>query len=233
MAVLYLLPAYLGETSPKDIFSPREIELLHTLKFFVAENQKSARKFIKFLCPDIIQSELSISILDKRTTEKELDYLSQPLKNGEDVGLISEAGLPCIADPGNILVSWCHRHDIRVVPITGPSSIILALIASGLNGQNFAFNGYLPIDSYERKKTIVNLEKVSRNQGSAQIFMETPYRNQALFDDLIKYLNPKTSLCIATNVTLPNESIKTLYCKDWKAKKPNFHKEPTIFIVQA
>lgn len=233
MAVLYLLPAYLGETSPKDIFSPREIELLHTLKFFVAENQKSARKFIKFLCPDIIQSELSISILDKRTTEEELEYLSLPLKNGEDVGLISEAGLPCIADPGNILVSWCHRYDIRVVPITGPSSIILALIASGLNGQNFAFNGYLPIDSNERKKTIVNLEKVSRNQGSAQIFMETPYRNQALFDDLIKYLNPKTSLCIATNVTLPNESIKTLYCKDWKAKKPNFHKEPTIFIVQA
>jgi 16S rRNA (cytidine1402-2'-O)-methyltransferase len=233
MSVLYLLPSYLGETSPKDIFSPKEIELLKTLKFFVAENQKSARKFVKYLCPEIPQSDLNFSILNKRTTEEELEYLSQPLKNGEDIGLISEAGLPCIADPGNILVSWCHRHDIRVVPINGPSSIILALIASGLNGQNFTFNGYLPIDSYERKKAILNLEKISRNQGYSQIFMETPYRNQALFDDLIKYLSPKTYLCIATNVTLPNETIKTLFCKDWKSKKPNFHKYPTIFIVQA
>lgn len=233
MAILYLLPAYLGETSPKDIFSLKEIDLLKEIKFFVAENQKSARKFVKFLCPEITQSELSFSILDKRTSEKELEYLSKPLKEGKDIGLISEAGLPCIADPGNLLVSWCHRNDIRVIPITGPSSIILALIASGLNGQNFAFNGYLPIDAGERKKAILNLEKISKTNGSSQIFMETPYRNQSLFDHLIKYLNPNTFLCIATNVTLPNESIRTLYCKEWRTKKPKFHKEPTIFIIQS
>ena len=204
MAILYLLPAYLGETSPKDIFSLKEIDLLKEIKFFVAENQKSARKFVKFLCPEITQSELSFSILDKRTSEKELEYLSKPLKEGKDI-----------------------------IPITGPSSIILALIASGLNGQNFAFNGYLPIDAGERKKAILNLEKISKTNGSSQIFMETPYRNQSLFDNLIKYLNPNTFLCIATNVTLPNESIRTLYCKEWRTKKPKFHKEPTIFIIQS
>jgi 16S rRNA (cytidine1402-2'-O)-methyltransferase len=233
MAALYLLPAYLGETSPKEIFSEQEINIIKQLKFFVAENEKTARKFIKFLCPDIVQGELSISIINKRTTEHEIEELSRPLQEGNKVGLISEAGLPCIADPGNLLVAWCHRRDIKVVPVNGPSSIILALIASGLNGQNFTFNGYLPIDSLQRKKSIQNLEITSRTHNSSQIFMETPYRNQSLFDDLLKYLHPSTRICVATHITLPDESIRTLICKDWKNKKPDFHKKPTIFIMQA
>ncbi len=232
MATLYLLPAYLGETSPKDIFSQQETDLLKELKFFVAENEKTARRFIKFLCPEVTQSELSFSILDKRTAEQGIEEIAQPLKEGKDIGLISEAGLPCIADPGNLLVVWCHRNNVKVVPINGPSSIILALIASGLNGQHFTFNGYLPIDSAQRKKVIQNLESVSRSDKSAQIFMETPYRNQALFDDLLKYLHPSTQLCVATHITLPDEAIRTFSVKDWKGKKPDFHKKPTIFIVQ-
>ncbi len=233
MASLYLLPAYLGETSSKDIFPQQETDLLKELKFFVAENEKTARRFIKFLCPEVTQSELSFSILDKRTTEQEIEEIAQPLKEGKDVGLISEAGLPCIADPGNLLVAWCHRNAIKVVPVNGPSSIILALIASGLNGQNFAFSGYLPIDSAQRKKAVQNLESVSRADKSAQLFMETPYRNQALFEDLLKYLHPSTQLCIATHITLPYESIITFSVKEWKGKKPDFHKKPTIFIIQA
>ena len=233
MSTLYLLPAYLGETSPQEIFSEQERILLKELTHFVAENEKTARRFIKFLCPDVVQSELSFSILDKRTEEQEIDLIAQPLKEGRNIGLISEAGLPCIADPGNLLVAWCHRHSIRVVPVNGPSSIILALIASGLNGQNFAFNGYLPIDSTQRKKAIQNLESISKSARSAQIFMETPYRNHSLFDDLVKYLNPSTKLCIATHITLPDESIRTLNIKEWKGKMPDFHKKPTIFILQA
>lgn len=232
MASLYLLPAYLGETSPKDIFSDQEIKLLKELKFFVAENEKTARRFIKFLCPEVIQKELSFSILNKRTTEQEIAEIAQPLTEGHSVGLISEAGLPCIADPGNLLVSWCHKKGIRVIPVTGPSSIILALIASGLNGQNFTFHGYLPIDSLQRKKAVQHLENISKTEGSAQIFMETPYRNQSLFNDLLKTLKNTTQLCIATHVTLPDESIRTLTIGEWKSKKPDFKKKPTIFIIQ-
>ncbi|WP_128330997.1 SAM-dependent methyltransferase [Apibacter sp. HY039] len=233
MAVLYLLPAFLGENSPKNIFSEQEMNLLKELKHFASENEKTARRFIKFLCPEVIQSELSFSVLNKRTSQQEIELLAEPLKKGENMGLISEAGLPCIADPGNLLVSWCHRNDIRVFPVNGPSSIILALIASGLNGQSFSFHGYLPIDSQQRKKSVQHLESISKNTGSSQIFMETPYRNQSLFDDLLKYLHPQTQLCVATHITLPDETILTLSCREWKAKKMDFHKKPTIFIIQA
>lgn len=232
MEALYLLPAYLGETSPKNIFSEQEISLLQELKFFVAENEKSARKFIKFLCPNVIQKELSFSILDKRTSEQQIPEIAQPLIEGHSIGLISEAGLPCIADPGNLLVSWCHTKGIRVIPINGPSSIILALIASGLNGQNFTFHGYLPIDSIQRKKKLQQLENICRVSHTAQIFMETPYRNQSLFEDLLKGLKSSTHLCIATNITLPDESIRTFTIGEWKNKKTDFQKKPTIFIIQ-
>lgn len=232
MAALYLLPAYLGETSPKNIFSEQEINLLQELKFFVAENEKSARKFIKFLCPNVIQKELSFSILDKRTSEQQIPEIAQPLIERHSIGLISEAGLPCIADPGNLLVSWCHKKGIRVIPINGPSSIILALIASGLNGQNFTFHGYLPIDSLQRKKKLQQLENICRVSQTAQIFMETPYRNQSLFEDLLIGLKNSTHLCIATNITLPDESIKTFTIGEWKNKKTDFQKKPTIFIIQ-
>ena len=233
MSVLYLLPSYLGETSPREIFSPQVVSLIQELKYFVAENEKSARKFIKFLCPDVKQGELSFSILDKNTAETEIEEIAQPLKEGKNIGMISEAGLPCIADPGNILVAWAHRNRVKVVPVSGASSIILALIASGLNGQNFVFNGYLPIDILQKKKAVQQLENLSKTQSSSQIFMETPYRNQALLNDLLKILHPQTRLCIATHITLPDESIRTLTIQEWKKVKPDFHKKPTIFIIQA
>ncbi|TWP29985.1 SAM-dependent methyltransferase [Apibacter muscae] len=233
MAVLYLLPAYLGENSSSEIFSQQLKNTLKEIKFFASENEKTARKFIKFICPDIDQKSLSFSILNKRTTDEEILQLTEPLEKGIDMGLISEAGLPCIADPGNKLVMWCHQNKIKVVPINGPSSILLALISSGLNGQNFSFHGYLPIENNDKKKEIIKLETLSRKDGSAHIFMETPYRNQKMFEDLLKYLSPLTMLCIATNLTLPDEAIQTLSCKQWKTVKPDIHKKPTIFIIQS
>lgn len=231
-AVLYLLPAFLGENSDVNIFSEQLRMVISSLTEFIAENEKTARKFIKFLCPEKKQSELNFRILNKRTETTELEEIAEPLKEGKSVGLISEAGLPCIADPGNIMVAWAHRNSIRVVPVNGPSSIILALISSGFNGQKFAFSGYLPIESDKKKKTILRLENLSKIEHSAQIFMETPYRNVAMFEDLLKFLHPKTQLCIATHITLPDEEIKTLTVEDWKNAKPDIYKKPTIFIIQ-
>lgn len=154
------------------------------------------------------------------------------MKKGIDFGLLSEAGLPCIADPGNIMVGWAHRNNIQVVPVNGPSSIILALISSGFNGQQFTFNGYLPIDKAERKKQIRHLEKLVQETGYSQIFMETPYRNQQLLEDLCNQLSPHTLLCVAANINNPNEEfIKTLPIKEWKKKEQNLHKIPAIFVL--
>ncbi|NHW58564.1 SAM-dependent methyltransferase, partial [Escherichia coli] len=161
---------------------------------------KTARKVIKFFCPEKKQSELKLFLLNKHSEEKDLQEATLLMKQGTDFGLLSEAGLPCIADPGNIMVKWAHQNDIQVVPISGPSSIILALISSGFNGQNFTFNGYLPIDKVERKKQILFLEQQVQKTGYTQIFMETPYRNNQLLEDLCKFLNPNTKLCIAANV---------------------------------
>ena len=148
------------------------------------------------------------------------------------IGLLSEAGCPCIADPGSEIVSLAHQMDIKIVPLVGPSSIILALMASGLNGQNFAFNGYLPIDKNERKSKLKALERLSYNQKQAQIFIETPYRSMSLLEDLVKILLPTTKICIACDLTLPTEYIKTKSADQWKNNKEDFHKRPTIFIIQ-
>jgi 16S rRNA (cytidine1402-2'-O)-methyltransferase len=149
-----------------------------------------------------------------------------------DFGLLSEAGLPCIGDPGNIMVGWSHQNNIRVIPVNGPSSFVLALIASGFNGQEFTFNGYLPIDKEKKKKEIQHLENQANKTGFTQIFMETPYRNNQLFDDLVKFLNPHTKLCIAANINDPqNELIKTKTITEWKKQKPELHKIPAVFLI--
>ncbi|MDY3502803.1 SAM-dependent methyltransferase [Riemerella anatipestifer] len=230
--MLFLIPAYLSEESPKEYFAPIIKDYILKTDYFFVENEKTARKVIKFFCPEKKQSELRLFLLNKHSEEKDLQEATLLMKQGTDFGLLSEAGLPCIADPGNIMVKWAHQNDIQVVPISGPSSIILALISSGFNGQNFTFNGYLPIDKVERKKQILFLEQQVQKTGYTQIFMETPYRNNQLLEDLCKFLNPNTKLCIAANITHPSEElIKTKEIKNWKKEKPDLHKIPAVFVI--
>jgi 16S rRNA (cytidine1402-2'-O)-methyltransferase len=170
--------------------------------------------------------------LDKYAEEIETRRYLDVCKQGINVGLLSEAGVPAVADPGASIVKLAHENNIQVVPLVGPSSIIMALMSSGLNGQNFAFNGYLPIDKGERKKAIKDLERLSKDKNQSQIFIETPYRNEKMFADLKAALTPATSLCIAADITLPSEFIKTLSIQDWKHQTPDLHKKPAIFIIQ-
>jgi len=230
--MLFLIPAYLSEESPQDYFAPVIKEYILKTDYFFVENEKKARKVIKFFAPEKKQNELKLFLLDKYSENADLKEAQALMKSGQDFGLLSEAGLPCIADPGNVMVKWCHENHIKVIPINGPSSIILALIASGFNGQEFTFNGYLPIDKDQKKKQIQFLESQVQKSGYSQIFMETPYRNNQLLEDLIKFLQPNTKLCIAANINHPTEEfIKTLKISDWKNKKPELHKIPAVFVL--
>ena len=230
--MLFLIPAYLSEESPIDYFAPSIKEYILKTDYFFVENEKTARKVIKFFAPEKKQSDLKLFLLDKYSESNDLKDAQKLMKSGQDFGLLSEAGLPCIADPGNLMVKWCHENNVKVIPINGPSSIILALISSGFNGQEFTFHGYLPIDKEQKKKQILFLENQVQKSGYSQIFMETPYRNNQLLEDLIKFLNPNTKLCIAANINHPTEEfIKTLKISDWKNKKPELHKIPAVFVL--
>lgn len=230
--MLYLLPAYLSENSPTDYFAPAIKDIIMNTDHYFVENEKTARKVIKFFAPEKKQQELKLFLLDKYSEISDLKEAQDLMKEGVDFGLLSEAGLPCIGDPGNIMVDWSHMNNIKVVPLNGPSSFVLALIASGFNGQEFTFNGYLPIDKEKKKKEIQHLENQANKTGFTQIFMETPYRNNQLFDDLVKFLNPHTKLCIAANINDPqNELIKTKTITEWKKQKPELHKIPAVFLI--
>ena len=230
--MLFLIPAYLSDESPIDYFAPSIKEYILKTDYFFVENEKTARKVIKFFAPEKKQSDLKLFLLDKYSESNDLKEAQKLMKSGQDFGLLSEAGLPCIADPGNLMVKWCHENNIKVIPINGPSSIILALISSGFNGQEFTFHGYLPIDKEQKKKQILFLEHQVQKSGYSQIFMETPYRNNQLLEDLIKFLNPNTKLCIAANINHPTEEfIKTLKISEWKNKKPELHKIPAVFVL--
>ncbi len=230
--MLFLIPAYLSEESPVEYFAPSIKEYILKTDYFFVENEKTARKVIKFFAPEKKQSELKLFLLDKYSESSDLKEAQKLMKSGQDFGLLSEAGLPCIADPGNLMVKWSHENNIKVIPINGPSSIILALISSGFNGQEFTFHGYLPIDREQKKKQILFLENQVQKSGYSQIFMETPYRNNQLLEDLIKFLNPNTKLCIAANINHPTEEfIKTQKIFDWKNKKPELHKIPAVFVL--
>lgn len=229
---LYLIPTTLGENEPLEVMPYSVKTIVELLNHYVVENEKSARRFIKKITPKKVQSSLVMMRLDKYAIEIEtrtyLDFCDQ----GVSVGLLSEAGVPAVADPGASIVKLAHEKGIQVVPLVGPSSILMALMASGLNGQNFAFNGYLPIDNSERKKGIKALEKLSMDKNQSQIFIETPYRNQKMFTDLKSVLSPGTSLCIAIDISMPNEFIKTFTIAHWKKQSPDLHKRPAIFIIQ-
>jgi 16S rRNA (cytidine1402-2'-O)-methyltransferase len=201
------------------------------IDYYIVENEKTARKFIKQVHPEKKQPELKLFLLNKHTEAKEhLDFI-KPLLEGKNVGLMSEAGCPGVADPGAVIVKLAHEKGIQVVPLVGPSSILLAIMASGMNGQSFTFNGYLPIDKSEKKQAIKGLEKLSFDKNQSQLFIETPYRNNKLLEDILQTLQPSTLLCIACDITLPTEYIKTLSVSNWKKQKVDLHNRPTIFII--
>lgn len=229
---LYLIPTRLGDNPPLEVLPISIKKIIEAVDYYIVENEKTARRFIKRVSSNKSQSSLHINILNKYTTEEERNsYLDICLK-GESVGLISEAGCPAIADPGSDIVRLAHQMGIEVMPLVGPSSIVLALMASGMNGQNFSFNGYLPIDRNDRKRRLKHLEKLSKENNQAQIFIETPYRNMKMLEDITKFLNKDTILCIACDLTLPTQYIKTQTVNQWKSNKEDFHKRPAIFILQ-
>jgi len=228
---LYLIPTTLGENEPLEVL-PYSVKLVvEELDHFIVENQKTARKFIKRIVPKKSQPSLVLKSIDKYADALEVNTYLDVCEQGISVGLLSEAGVPAIADPGSEVVKLAHQKNIRVVPLVGPSSIVLAMMASGMNGQSFTFNGYLPIDSSERKRTLKNLEKLSLEKNQSQIFIETPYRNGKMLDDLKAALSPATDVCVAADITLPTEYIRTLTVAQWKKENPDLHKRPTIFII--
>ncbi|WP_262899741.1 SAM-dependent methyltransferase [Winogradskyella alexanderae] len=229
---LYLIPTRLGDTPPLEVLPMTIKKIIENIDDYIVENEKTARRFIKRVSPGKSQPSLKINVLNKYTSEGERNTFLNPCLKGTSVGLLSEAGCPAIADPGAEIVSLAHEMKIKVVPLVGPSSLLLALMASGMNGQNFAFNGYLPIDKVERKQKIKTLERLSSEQNQTQIFIETPYRNNKLLEDLTTFLHSDTKLCVACDITLPTEYIKTMTAKEWKKNKEDFHKRPSIFILK-
>ncbi len=229
---LYLIPTPLGETSVETI-PTYVIEILHRLDFFIAERAKTARHFIKSTNPRKAFSELSFSELNKHTLPEEIPSFLNPAMEGHDIGLLSEAGCPGVADPGAEIVKIAHQNNIEVVPLVGPSSILLALMASGMDGQSFAFQGYLSPKPFELAKDLKRLEQQSIKFKQTQIFIETPYRNNKLIEQAIKTLSPSTRFCIAANLTLETQFVKTRTIKHWRSKNPpTLHKVPSIFLIQ-
>jgi 16S rRNA (cytidine1402-2'-O)-methyltransferase len=229
---LFLIPTTLGENEPLEVLPISIKQAIEHIDYYIVENEKSARRFIKKISSGKSQPGLHISVLNKFTEAEEVPRFLEPCSLGYDIGIISEAGCPGVADPGAQVVQLAHEKGVQVVPLVGPSSIILALMASGMNGQNFAFNGYLPIDAADRKNAIKRLEKISRDSGQSQLFMETPYRNDKLLAELIKVLHSDTRLCVACDITMPTEYIATKTAADWKKHRVEMHKRPAIFIVQ-
>jgi 16S rRNA (cytidine1402-2'-O)-methyltransferase len=246
--ILYLIPNALGasDAQPGDplaaIIPTTVRETTARLGYFIAENAKTARGYLKLVAVTHPLAwplqEIRISELNVNTEASALPALLGPLRDGEDAGLISEAGVPAVADPGADLVRLAHQHGIAVKPLVGPSSLLLAVMASGLNGQSFAFNGYLPTDAAQRAKRIKLLEERSRAEKQTQLFIETPYRNAAMLEALVGVCNPGTLLCVATDLTLVSETIRTQTAAKWKGdlnagKPPDFHKKPTVFLLLA
>lgn len=229
---LFLIPTGLGEGPLLEVLPLSVKKKIEELNHYIAENEKTARRFIKNISPSKSQSSLKFEILNKFTNDEELPLFLKPCEDGIDIGVVSEAGCPGIADPGAQIVRIAHEKNIRVIPLVGPSSVTLAMMASGLNGQNFTFNGYLPIEKGERKKEIKKLERLSAENDQAQIFIETPYRNEKLFADLKNNLNSLTKLCVARELTLASEFIQTKSIAEWNNISVDLHKKPTIFILQ-
>ncbi len=229
---LYLIPCPMGDVPPLAVLPISVKKAVERIDHYIVEHEKNARRFIKSIVPDKKQPTLKFQEINKFTSLEEIPAMLNPCLEGFDVGVISDAGCPGIADPGARTVHYAHELGIKVVPLVGPSSILLAMMASGFNGQNFAFNGYLPIDKGERKAELKRLEKSSKDEDQSQLFIETPYRNNQMLQSLIENLNPQTKICVACDITLPTEYIKTAPVSLWKKIKVDLHKRPTLFIIQ-
>jgi len=228
---IYLIPVTLGGDDFLKVIPEKVISITRELRFFIVEDIRSARRFLRLIDKSFPIDESVFFELNEHTGDSDIsDYLEPALK-GNNIGLMSEAGLPALADPGAKIVSLAHKHKITVTPLSGPSSIILALIASGLNGQNFTFNGYLPVKPAERTAKLKELERKA-GEGCAQIFMETPYRNQKLLETIVTTCQPNTRLCIAVDITLPSETIRTLKISEWKRDLPAINDRLVVFVMQ-
>ncbi len=230
---LYLIPVTLGEVNPLEVLPISVRKAIEQISTYVVENEKTARRFIKKVVPGKSQPSLNFHILNKFTDPAEIPSFLEKCKEGENVGLMSEAGVPGVADPGADVVALAHKMGIKIKPLVGPSSILLAVMASGLNGQSFAFNGYLPIDKSERKRKLKDFEQLSLKMNQTQVFIETPYRNNKLFEEIVTSLRKDTQLGIACDLTLPTEYIRTLSINDWTHEKIDLHKRPAIFMIHA
>ena len=230
---IYLIPTPLSETNIVSSDIPYNNSIIERLRFFVVEELRTARRFLRKISPDFPIDDCQFHILNEHTISTlNLDEITQEVIKGKDIGIMSEAGLPCIADPGSELVALAHRKSIQVIPLVGASSLFMALMASGLCGQKFAFHGYLPTDKNELTNTIRKLEQQSRTEKQTQIFMETPYRNIQMLEFLLKYCHDETLLCIACNITGDDEYIQTKSIIQWrKSKLPALHKKPTVFVL--
>lgn len=228
---LYLVPVTLGGEDFQKVIPEKVLGIIRGLRYFIVEDLRSARRFLRLIDKKFPIDESTFLELSEHTADPEYQHYLDPAINGSDMGLMSEAGLPCIADPGAIIVSMAHAKKIKVIPLTGPSSIILALISSGLNGQSFTFNGYLPIKPAELTSKIKEIEKRA-SQGYSQIFMETPYRAQKLFETLISVCSDNTKLCIASDITLPDETITTMSISQWKNNHPVLDDRLAVFVLQ-
>jgi 16S rRNA (cytidine1402-2'-O)-methyltransferase len=229
---IYLIPVTLGGDDPGQVIPEQVLMLTKSLRYFVVENIRSARRYLRLVDKTFPIDESHFEELNEHTSESEISSFLEPVIKGNDMGLMSEAGLPGIADPGTNLISEAHKRNIRIIPLAGPSSILLAIIASGLNGQNFAFNGYLPVKPAILDSKLRDLERRSKS-GEAQIFMETPYRSQKLFETIVRVCNGNTRLCIAADITLPSEYIRTKTVTGWKSAIPEIEDKPVVFIIQS
>jgi 16S rRNA (cytidine1402-2'-O)-methyltransferase len=228
--MLFLIPTTLGNSRLENVLPTGNFDVIKKLKYFVVENLRSARRFLKSIDKEINIDDLTFFELNQHT---DLQTVSSFVKflDSNDMGIISEAGCPCVADPGAVVVALAQEKGIIVVPLVGPSSILLSLMASGFNGQGFAFSGYLPIDKNARIQRLKTLENKVLTENQTQIFIETPYRNNQLFEDIVQNLKPTTKLCIASEITTANEFIKSSFISDWKKVKIDLHKKTVIFLI--
>lgn len=229
---LYLIPTTLGKTSENNSIPEYTLSVIRSLDTLIVENIQTSVKFLQWVGDTIPEYKIDFYPLNKNTPELEIYSFLKPLKAGKNVGVMSEAGAPAIADPGSKLVKMAHKNGIKVVPLVGPSSILLAMMSSGFNGQSFAFHGYLPIDAQKRKQALIQLEGESRRHDRTQIFMEAPYRNNEMFKSVLDTCDDQTRLCVATDITLPTEEIRSMEIGEWMGIKDiDLHKRPTIFIL--
>ncbi|TGE20370.1 SAM-dependent methyltransferase [Hymenobacter aquaticus] len=228
---LYLIPTVLADDTAAQVLPAQVATQVAALSYFLVENARTARRFIKSVAPAQVIESLRISVIDKDSTEAQIQEALKAVVAGQDAGVISEAGCPGVADPGAEVARLAHKLGIKVVPLVGPSSLLLALMGSGMNGQSFAFHGYLPIERAQRIAAIKALEKQALSQHQTQLFIETPYRNMQMLDDLLTQLNPSTRLCIAANLTAPDELVRTDTVANWKGKLPQIHKQPAVFLI--